>query len=231
MTTEKRLPDRSSEEKELPQGLQIGVLDDANLALLVEFRETDRLDFKSTISISDKKSCQELSKDVSALSNTLGGYIVVGVSDRPRGVVGIRPSVEKILDPTTISQAVSRYISPAITVQTYVGDYRSNDGDFRIGLIYVPEFRKRPHFIPKTSGYQDQKTSDHKVGLRAGTIYVRRQAASQPIDPDSWERLLDRYFLRALRIRQIEEAEIGGKQLFALDRKSFIRQAFKELAR
>lgn len=225
-------PNQASEDKDLPQGLQIGVLDDKNLCMLVEFRrETNKLDYKSTFNISDKKTCHDFSRGASALSNTGGGYIVVGVEPKAHRAIGIDRRTEKNLDPTRISQAISRFISPSIDLHTYVGDYTTKEGNLRIGLIYVPEFKRRPHFINGDYDYLDKRTDERTQSLREGTIYVRRHSASKPIDSDSWEELLERYYTRTLRLRETAKTETDSDGLFELDRKEFFERAFKELAR
>lgn len=215
---------------DLPKGLQLGILDDNNLSLLVKFkRETNRLDYKSTFTISDKKNSYEFSKDISAFSNVGGGYLVIGVESKIHQVIGINTQVERNLDPTKISQTISRYISPSINLHTYVGNFQENETDYRIGLIYIPEFKRRPHFINGTYSYKNSTKNKDIIRLHEGTIYVRRQSASKPIDVDSWEELLERYYEKMLKIRKFDFGEKERKELFNLDRKTFFEKAYREL--
>lgn len=57
------------------------------LALLLRGHESKDLDYKGPCSWheTDKKACCELVKDILAMGNTLGGYIVVGVSEVAHG--------------------------------------------------------------------------------------------------------------------------------------------------
>ncbi len=222
---------QKNEDIDYPRGLQVGVLDDKNLSLLVSFkRETNRVDYKSTFSASNKKTCQEFSKDVSAFSNVGGGYIVIGIEPKAREVIGINEKTQSDLDPTKISQTLSKFISPPINLHTYVGKFENNKGkSIGVGLIYIPEFRSRPHIINGNYSYRDG--SKDKPSLHAGTIYVRRHSATKPIDTDSWEELLERYYEKAFKLRNIYWKEKESEELFDLERKVFFKKAFKELSK
>ena len=215
---------------DLPQGLQIGILDDVNLLLLVEHRrETNRLDYKITFSTSNKKACHEFCKDASAFANIGGGYLVIGVEPYTYKVIGITKHVEKDIDPTKISQTLSKYISPSIELNTYVGNYKEDSKEFRIGLIYIPEFKRRPYFINGTFSYEDKKKNKEIISLHEGTIYVRRQSASKHIDADSWEELLERYYDKVRKTRNDDFGKKISEELFELDRKTFFKKGHEWL--
>lgn len=219
---------QEDEKLDLPKGLQIGVLDNVNLQLLVEFgRETNRVDYKLTFSASNKRTCHEFSKDISAFANIGGGYMVIGVEPATNKPIGITPEVERDLDPTKISQAVSKYITPAITLQTYPGDYKEDDKNIRLGLIYICGFKKRPHFINGTYSYRDERQGVDIISLREGTVYVRRQSASKPIDADSWEELLERFYDKMQKKRKGRDYD--NQELLSLEREEFFRKAGKYL--
>ena len=214
----------------LPKGLQWGVLDDNNLFLLVNFkRETNKLDYKITFNISEKKNVYDFVKDVSAFANVGGGYLVIGVEPKNYKVIGINKEVERNLDPTRISQTLSKYICPSINLHTYVGDYKEHNKNYRIGLIYIPEFSKRPHFINGNYSYKNEEKNKDIVCLHEGTIFVRTQSASKPINTDSWEELLERYYQVTLNQRKINFGKKEKLDLFNLDRKTFFEKTYKEL--
>ena len=213
---------------DLPKDLQIGVLDNHNLALLINFkRETNRLDYKETFLTTDKKHEQDFSKDISALANIGGGYLVVGVNDK-KIPVGINTEVEKKLDPTRFSQIISKYLSPSLSLSTYIGTYSFNKKDLRIALLYISEFEKRPYIIKDTFTYYDSRKKCDVSNLYKGTIYVRKHSSSQLLDSDSWEELLERYYLKILQKRRnISQKE--REDIFKLERKTFFDKMYSEL--
>ncbi len=216
---------------DLPKEIQIGILDDANLALLVNFkRETNRVDYKETFYKNDKKLQQDFSKDISALANIGGGYLVIGV-DNKKLPVGISPEIEKDLDPTIISKIFSKYISPTINLHTYVGNFLYKKKKLRIGIIYVPEFEKRPHIIKETFTYYDQQKNVDVTNLYKGTIYVRKHTSSQPLDSDSWEELLERFYLKLTKIRRGEISREEREDVFNLERNVFFNKIYSELGK
>lgn len=214
---------------DLPKVVQIGVLDDNNLASLIEFkRETNRIDYKETLLYFDNKSIHELCKDISSFSNIGGGYMVIGVNN-DKIPIGIDKNVEKNLDPTKLSQTISKYISPSIELHTFIGDYKYKGSSLRIGLIFVPEFEKRPHFINNSYSYKDSSTGKEVCNLHRGTIYVRQHAASKPIDGDSWEELLERFYLKNGKLKKKEFDYHESENVFDLGREDFFDKIYKEL--
>lgn len=67
--------------------------------------------------------------------------------------------------------------------------------------------------------------------MHEGTTYVSRSSATKPIDADSWEELLERYYEKACKLRRIDAGKKEAKELFDLDRKTFLERAFRELGR
>lgn len=209
-----------SKDINLPQMIYPGELNDGVIHHLIKFnRETNQLDFKLTFSISDKDKCFQYAKDCTAFANIGGGYLVIGVEPHTHRVVGIDESVKKSLDPTRVSQTISKYVSPDINLHTYVGKHNNCS----IGLIYVPSFKKRPHFIKKDFHV------NHNTVLHAGTIYIRRDTATKTINEDSWEELLERYYEKTHYSRDISVKRSPESDPFDLEREQFFKILYKEL--
>ncbi len=84
---------------------------------LVEYgEEDDRLDYKRQFYPQSEKDWLEITKDISAFANTFGGYLVFGVNDSDKKVLGIsRVVADTIKDANRLLQKVNRYLDPPIT--------------------------------------------------------------------------------------------------------------------
>ncbi|MEQ1947706.1 MAG: ATP-binding protein [Bryobacteraceae bacterium] len=118
---------------------------------------------------------RELAKDVAAFANTLGGYILVGlttkISDVHAGeeIVAIRPIPRTEFDPDQYRKILAEWLYPqpnglAITFVSY--GTHANQG---LGIAYVPpqDTANKPFLITRTIG--DKKSTEVVLG------YVERR--------------------------------------------------------
>lgn len=101
----------------------------------------------------------EFIKDVSAIANSPGqetGYIILGVTDKDRGLVGVDRNLVK---EERLQQIVAEYIDPPFTLSFSVRSLR----DQPVGLISIPPSSKKPHMINRDIGK-----------LHTGTCHIRR---------------------------------------------------------
>jgi len=89
---------------ETPKSVQDCLLRDAPLSrdiaeFLVNYREEDScVDYKLEIDPTSERGWLELTKDVCAFANTLGGYLVIGVSNSDKSLVGMPPDLVPLLE-------------------------------------------------------------------------------------------------------------------------------------
>lgn len=102
-------------------------------------RESHTLEFKQDFDWNTKTSKAGYLKSIAAFANKTGGYLIFGVSDSPRRIVGISDSFSA-LDDATISQALNQYLSPC---PDYERDEFAIHGK-KVGVIYVHECSKKP---------------------------------------------------------------------------------------
>jgi hypothetical protein len=125
--------------------------------------ESKELDYKRACawSESDKKACCELVKDILAIANTKGGFIVVGVEETPTGFNwnGLSEQQCKSFETSRLNQFVQNYADPPIN--THVIKHVSQASTFVI--IEIPRFPDTPHVCQK----------DFPSVLAAGSLYVR----------------------------------------------------------
>ncbi len=109
----------------------------------------------------DKKSCCEIVKDILALANTKGGFIVIGVEENTTGFNQTGLTLEQFasFETSRINRFVQRYADPPIN--TTLTKIEHNGKSFVI--IGVPQFNSVPHICAK----------DFQGVLTKPTIYVR----------------------------------------------------------
>ncbi len=111
--------------------------------------ESKELDYKApTIwSENDKKACCEIVKDILALANTNGGWLVIGVSEVGTGfsLDGVTEEQAKSFDTTRVNRFVQVYADPPINSHVHKIPLA---GKFYV-VIEVPSFPATPHVCQK----------------------------------------------------------------------------------
>src|SRR5436309_2824290 len=83
---------------------------DRLISLLASPCETEKLDFKERLDLANSRDRVELAKDVLAMANRGGGYIVIGIEDKTRRKVGIsRELSEALRDAKTVNDQLKKY--------------------------------------------------------------------------------------------------------------------------
>jgi predicted HTH transcriptional regulator len=103
---------------------------------LIRQKESNTLDFKLKITSKEK-----IAKTISALANTKGGYLLIGVSDK-RKIVGIDPEEEKYM----IESANEEFCNPPAQIRfeeirMYNEDYLIKGEDEELSLLLVQIFQ------------------------------------------------------------------------------------------
>ncbi len=132
-------------------------------AILLRGNESKDFDYKaaSTWDEKDKKACCEIVKDILAMANTQGGFIVIGVSEQPSGFSfdGLSESEANSFDTSRLNRFLQDYTDPPINALLRKVTY---DGNIFV-LIEVPAFPSTPHICQK----------ELPGTLTAPTLYVR----------------------------------------------------------
>lgn len=167
---------------------------------LVEYAEEDnRVDYKQTVDLDSEKEWLGLTKDISSFANTRGGYLIFGVNNQNKEVVGLSKKVEIVLkDANNLQLKFNRHLEPDIST------LRSKA--FRIGgkpivVIYVPQSFNVTHLIKK-DGVFKQQSGKPKTILHQGTFYVRRSASNHLGDSRDLDDVVER------RVDQFRDALI-----------------------
>jgi hypothetical protein len=112
--------------------------------------ESKGLDYKGPVEWNhlDKKACCELVKDIMAMANTEGGYIVIGVSEMGSGfrLDGVSAERAKTFDSSQVCRFVQNYADPPINVRVQKVEH---DGLLFV-ILEIPRFADTPHICQKS---------------------------------------------------------------------------------
>jgi hypothetical protein len=193
------------------------------LALIRLGREEESLDYKRSYDLTGKstKDRVEMARDVVAMANTFGGYIVLGVDERRTGgrltyePVGISEDHLKSLDIDRLKPQVERYLNVAVPIRLQVHHLGENEGRC-FALLYVEESPEGTIVMEMDGQYQDEKGSTQEV-FRAGDVLVRDGASSRRADQNAMREQVSK-MRRRERERWTEEI-LGVRELTSrLDR-------------
>jgi hypothetical protein len=126
--------------------------------------ETRNIDFKAAMHWSNAPLCArlEILRDVAAMANAGGGYIVIG-RDEPHHITGsVTPEEAASFDPTKVNSTVHRYLTPPhecrvepetvgadTLVVIEVPEFETSPLIFReVGNCGKPPCTRGPHFLP-----------------------------------------------------------------------------------
>lgn len=131
-----------------------------DIETLISQGETEKLEFKESLSLRD-----EIGYTISAFSNTVGGTIIVGISDQ--GVItGIRigkKTVEEFAN--VIKQNTDPHIFPSLNI------VETSDSK-KILVIQVGESKEKPVFF-KGKAFLRIGSSSHKIGAAEIRTFVK----------------------------------------------------------
>jgi len=136
-------------------------------------RESGWLEFKEQFNWLSK---DKYAKSMVAFANNKGGYIVFGIKDKPRELVGLQSNNFENTDEAKITAYLNEVFSPEIIFEKFVIEVRSKN----IGVLYTHQAKHKPVVCSKNDG--DLKESD---------IFYRYNARSERIKFPELKTLLD----------------------------------------
>ncbi len=177
----------------------------------IKSRESNTVEFKESF---NKNSTAKYAKTMAAYANNRGGYIIFGVKDNPRDVIGLKNTNFENLSQEQFTEAINSLFSPAIDWEcgSFVLsiEHAANTGDAvepvliekKIGWIYAEESEQKPIVA--------QKANDGEK-IASGDVYYRYRARSEKIKYAEMNRIIEG--------RLAKERE-GLLKLFEIIRKS-----------
>jgi len=139
---------------------------------LLEHRQEDiYVDYKVEFHYEQDREWLELTKDLIAFANWLGGYLVFGIKNATFEPKGIDDETIKILCNTDeLMKKANRFVEPQFKF------LRSKEFAFegnKFVVIHIPESKGITHIIAKNGAFK-QQSGEEKIILHAGTFYLRR---------------------------------------------------------
>jgi predicted HTH transcriptional regulator len=129
-------------------------LDNQKLQSLLDREDGTKLDFKRELNIENGSGKKELAKDVSAIANSRGGrgYIVFGIEDKTKRVLGINPAdfaEEKI------QQVISTRCDPPIPISLDIVEYNGK----QIAVITIYSGEQKPYQMRESGAFYIRRGS------------------------------------------------------------------------
>lgn len=136
-------------------------------------RESGWLEFKESFNWNSK---DRYARSIAAFANNKGGFLVFGVSDNPRDLIGLRTDNFETLDEAKITEYLNSVFAPEIIFEKYVPNIKRK----KVGIIRVYESSNKPVVCIKNDG-----------SLKEAEIYYRYNAQSATIKFPELNILLD----------------------------------------
>lgn len=129
-------------------------MDNKKLSNIIRKEEGTKLDYKQKIDVSTESGRKELAKDICAIANSKGGrgYIIIGIEDKTKNIIGINKDDYK---EEQIQQIVSSRCEPPIPVSYEVINYESK----YIGVINIYDGPQRPYQMREGGGFYIRRGS------------------------------------------------------------------------
>jgi predicted HTH transcriptional regulator len=119
---------------------------------LLEKQESDRLKSRENGFLEFKESFNwesrlKYAKTMAAFANSRGGYIVFGVTDKPRTAKGLQSEKFENFDPAKISEILNEYFNPEINWEIGTHEFLNR----KFGIIYVSSSENKPVICSKSA--------------------------------------------------------------------------------
>lgn len=128
-------------------------------------RESTVLEFKESFN-QDEYSLASYAKTMASFANNNGGYIVFGIKDKPRELVGIKRDKFDTFDPAVFSTRINDHIQPSLAWDTHIVDWNG----LSFGILYTYLSVEKPVIAVKNAGE-----------IQEGDIYYRYNGKSEKI--------------------------------------------------
>jgi hypothetical protein len=153
--------------------------------LLAEGGESETLDYKRTLDLSQKFDQVELAKDIAAMQVD-GGYIVVGADDNGKPTGELTESQTKLFDESRLRSKLLKYLPAPFDLQSCTYE---REGNWIAAIVTQPN--PSGFMIMQADGQYGSGKGNTTV-FRKGDIFVRHGTASERWSQHDIERILKR---------------------------------------
>ena len=158
-----------------PSGIEVLALlkiDPRNPNRLIS-RESSKLEYKENYNWNNRA---KYAKTLAAFANNDGGFIVFGVKDSPREIIGLTSDQFESQDPSQVTEYLNSKFAPELYWDWYPIELR----DFRLGVISVEQAVKKPVLC----------IASDRDELREADIYYRYRGRSERIRHGELQQLM-----------------------------------------
>lgn len=129
-------------------------MDIYKLEKLLKKYENPKLDFKAALKTETESEKKELAKDVIAIANSKGGrgYIIFGVEDKTKKILGIQPH---LYDEEKVQQIICSRVDPPISIGLDILDYMNK----KVAVLSVFRSQQQPHQMIQTGAFYIRRGS------------------------------------------------------------------------
>jgi len=190
------------------------ILSAINTSGYLKSRESNTVEFKESF---NKNNTAKYAKTMAAYANNRGGYIIFGIKDNPREIVGLKNSNFENLHQELFTEALNALFAPSLDWEcgTFILEYKiqnsNNETEFtekRFGWIYTEESDYKPVIAQR---------SDSGEKYVSGDVFYRYRARSEKIKYPEMSRIIDKraekeresLFKLFEAIRKSETANLG----------------------
>lgn len=155
---------------------------------ILKSRESNTVEYKKTF---HKNEVPKYAKTLAGFSNNRGGYIIFGVTDAPRRVIGVSKESFDSIKQEDLTESFNMLFSPSIEwdigITTVDTPFINEDGGktiktVHIGWIYAEESEDKPLMALK-------EVSGEKIS--SGDVYYRYRARTQKIKYPEMTKILE----------------------------------------
>lgn len=130
-------------------------MDSKKILSLIKRNEGLKLDFKQKLLLEYESGKKELAKDVCAIANSRGGrgYIVVGVEDKTKNIIGLMEN--ELFSEEQIQQIITSRCEPPIPISVDICDFQGK----KIGIITIYDGGQKPYQVRETGAFYTRRGS------------------------------------------------------------------------
>ncbi|MGL4772700.1 MAG: AlbA family DNA-binding domain-containing protein [Clostridium sp.] len=130
-------------------------MDTKKLESILIREEGTKLDFKYRLDLTNDSGKKELTKDICAIANSKGGrgYIVVGVQDKIKTVIGIKKDEE--FSEEQVQQIISSRCEPPIPIRVDFLEYMGK----KVGIITIFDGGQKPYQVRESGAFYIRRGS------------------------------------------------------------------------
>ena len=153
-------------------------MDSKKLLSLIKREEGTKLDFKLKLELFCETGKKELTKDICAIANSGGGrgYIIVGVEDKTKNIIGIQEN--DMFKEEQIQQIITTRCEPPIPIEVDFVEIKNK----RIGVISIYDGGQKPYQVRDNGAFYIRRGSTTDVMRKQELIVLLEENLSLTIE-------------------------------------------------